>query len=368
MNTDFRVSVDFSSNFKIKKLKKKLGADGVLSLFVLWSYAAKHRPEGVFYGMGTDDIELVAEWDGQEGVFVEALLELKLLKNDENDVRYLHGWNERNPWVTTVNDRQDRARFSRLAAVNRQAYDDLRARGIESISKSEYESLTSTKNKANNTELLAPSNDRQTTVNGSSNDRPTPSPSPTPNVNKNIPPHKPPQGGGCVGGEKNVPGFEPDEEESAPKADVSDQQPKAKPKPPPKASKTAKAVKPNTQAALKAEIAGYARSPDLQNALKDFCEMREKIRKPLTVRALQLIFEKLDELSAGDNLLKVQILEQSVMSSWQGVFPLKSRSPGAQPQHAGTLAQRNLATARRVLMKLEREKEQENGDSYAENQ
>ena len=43
MNTDIRLSTDFFGNVKVKKLKKRLGADGVLALIALWAYCAKMR-------------------------------------------------------------------------------------------------------------------------------------------------------------------------------------------------------------------------------------------------------------------------------------------------------------------------------------
>jgi len=58
-------------------------------------------------------------------------------------------------------------------------------------------------------------------------------------------------------------------------------------------------------------------------AWKDFKIMRTKIRKPLTERAEELIITRLDKL-ASNELTQVAILNQSIMNSWQGVFPLKS--------------------------------------------
>jgi predicted peptidase len=54
----------------------------------------------------------------------------------------------------------------------------------------------------------------------------------------------------------------------------------------------------------------------------EFSKMRVKIRKPLTDKARELILGKLDKL-ANDEKTKIKILEQSIMNSWQGVFPLK---------------------------------------------
>ena len=58
------------------------------------------------------------------------------------------------------------------------------------------------------------------------------------------------------------------------------------------------------------------------NAWKDFKEMRKKIKKPMTIRGEELILEKLNKLAPSD-LIQIEILNQSIMNSWQGVFPLK---------------------------------------------
>lgn len=50
----------------------------------------------------------------------------------------------------------------------------------------------------------------------------------------------------------------------------------------------------------------------------------------MTARALQLIFRELDRLSGDNEALKIAILEQSIINSWRGVFPLPAgrRSSG----------------------------------------
>lgn len=57
-------------------------------------------------------------------------------------------------------------------------------------------------------------------------------------------------------------------------------------------------------------------------AWKEYKNMRAKIRKPLTERAEELIINELNKL-ATDEKTQVAILNQSIMNSWQGVFPLK---------------------------------------------
>lgn len=54
-----------------------------------------------------------------------------------------------------------------------------------------------------------------------------------------------------------------------------------------------------------------------------FCEMRKKIKKPLTDRAAKMILNELERLAPGDNHTKGLILDQSVKRCWQDVYPFK---------------------------------------------
>ena len=60
---------------------------------------------------------------------------------------------------------------------------------------------------------------------------------------------------------------------------------------------------------------------------KDFIEMRVKIRKPMTVRAGEMLINELTKLSDNEDT-QIAILNQSIMNSWQGVFPLKENYNG----------------------------------------
>jgi len=55
-----------------------------------------------------------------------------------------------------------------------------------------------------------------------------------------------------------------------------------------------------------------------------FIEMRKSLRKPLTSKAQSLLIGSLDRLRAEGNDVG-KVLEQSIMNSWQGVFPLKEK-------------------------------------------
>lgn len=70
------------------------------------------------------------------------------------------------------------------------------------------------------------------------------------------------------------------------------------------------------------QIEEYSYNEELRQALKAFIQMRNLIKKPLTNYALKLILNNLDKL-AKDDATKIDIINQSVEHSWQGVFPLK---------------------------------------------
>ena len=67
----------------------------------------------------------------------------------------------------------------------------------------------------------------------------------------------------------------------------------------------------------------YPSDDALNQAFADYVDMRKKIKKPLTDRAIVLSKNKLHELSGGNNSLAIQIIEQSILNSWQSLYPLK---------------------------------------------
>ena len=71
-------------------------------------------------------------------------------------------------------------------------------------------------------------------------------------------------------------------------------------------------------------ISEYTLNDKLKNTILEFIKMRQRIRKPLTNYALQLILGKLDKIT-NDDYIKIQILNQSIQNSWQGIFELKEQ-------------------------------------------
>lgn len=76
----------------------------------------------------------------------------------------------------------------------------------------------------------------------------------------------------------------------------------------------------------------YTSNQDIKEALVEFIKMRQRIRRPLTNRALALNLEKLNDL-ASDDSEKLKIVQQTIMNSWQSFYGIngfgkfKKKSP-----------------------------------------
>ena len=67
-------------------------------------------------------------------------------------------------------------------------------------------------------------------------------------------------------------------------------------------------------------FAAYAgEDAELLKALRDFEEMRLKIKKPMTDRAKRQLCDRLDAL-AGDSAGKIRLLDEAVLHCWQSVY------------------------------------------------
>ena len=136
MNTDIRLSVGFWQHPKTKKTVRRLGLEGIRSLQILWAWAAVSRPDGNLSGMDWEDVELAADWQGEERKFFDTCLGMWV--DESPDGYVLHDWQEHNPWVAEAEIRGGQSRMAKLAQVNREAYDECLRRGIEGLSPEEY--------------------------------------------------------------------------------------------------------------------------------------------------------------------------------------------------------------------------------------
>ena len=78
-------------------------------------------------------------------------------------------------------------------------------------------------------------------------------------------------------------------------------------------------------------IAEYTENKELQDALHGFVEMRTKARKPLTVRAMKLSLNVLDNL-AVDDVTKIAIVNQSIVHTWSTFYKLQNNNNNGQRQ------------------------------------
>lgn len=79
-----------------------------------------------------------------------------------------------------------------------------------------------------------------------------------------------------------------------------------------------------------------ANNPELRESCEEFIKMRKLIKKPLTNMALKLALNKAYELAGGDPNKMKAIIDQSVLNSWQGIFPLKEETASQPRKSSGS--------------------------------
>ncbi len=69
---------------------------------------------------------------------------------------------------------------------------------------------------------------------------------------------------------------------------------------------------------------------ELKPVARDFVEHRKNLKAPMTGRALEMAIRKAKRLANDDMSKTVEILEQSIMNGWKGVFELPQSNTKAQ--------------------------------------
>lgn len=75
---------------------------------------------------------------------------------------------------------------------------------------------------------------------------------------------------------------------------------------------------------------------DLEIAFDCFLEMRKKIKKPATDRAIEMAKKKVMELSNGNEQLAIEIINQSTLNCWSDLYPLKQAQTQIAPSRRTT--------------------------------
>ena len=68
----------------------------------------------------------------------------------------------------------------------------------------------------------------------------------------------------------------------------------------------------------------YSDVPELNAALISFAEYRKGIKKPMSDHAVELTVNKLNKMTSNVQE-QIDILNQSIVNGWQGIFPLKDK-------------------------------------------
>ena len=111
--TDARISTGLPAHPKTRKLMRRLGPAGPWALVCLFLWARDNRPDGDLSGLSDEDIELAANWDGDEGALVAALVEVRFVDGEEGS-RAVHDWVDHQPWSAGSESRSERARWRAL--------------------------------------------------------------------------------------------------------------------------------------------------------------------------------------------------------------------------------------------------------------
>ena len=79
---------------------------------------------------------------------------------------------------------------------------------------------------------------------------------------------------------------------------------------------------------------------DIKNAIYDFIEMRDFIKKPMTDRALTMLINKLNRLSSNKEI-QLKILEKSIVNNWQDIFEYKEEGANRKNESNSRLNNQN---------------------------
>lgn len=110
---DARISTGLPGHPKTKKLAKRIGAAGCWHLVCLFLWTAANRSDGSLAGMTDEDVELAADWSGDDGAFVAALKTVGFL-DGTHGAYAIHDWADHNPWAAGAETRSAKARWNAI--------------------------------------------------------------------------------------------------------------------------------------------------------------------------------------------------------------------------------------------------------------
>lgn len=129
MTDDVRIATGLRTHRKTKRLKRLLGKEGCWSLMCLFMWAGAERWTGDLAGLSDADIEEEADWDGDAGALIAALVEVKFLVGEQG-ARRIHDWAEHNPYAATKGQRIEQGKVAANARWGKKKDTDGNAGGM----------------------------------------------------------------------------------------------------------------------------------------------------------------------------------------------------------------------------------------------
>lgn len=104
---DIRLATDFFDHPKTMRLQAKHGAEAVLNLQRLWSWAAVNRSKGILRGMDRQSVALAAKCSIE---VVGFLIEIKFIDESPTGKLKLHNWKKHQGYVFHSEERSTQAK------------------------------------------------------------------------------------------------------------------------------------------------------------------------------------------------------------------------------------------------------------------
>ena len=116
---DLRLDTGWRRHPKAVRLRRRCGAEGLLGLLAIWEHAADHRFDGDLARLDDEAIEIIAEWEGEPGTLVAALVSIGYLDGPHGE-RIVHDWATHQPWISTKPQRSATAKVAASSRWHRQ--------------------------------------------------------------------------------------------------------------------------------------------------------------------------------------------------------------------------------------------------------
>ena len=93
----------------------------------------------------------------------------------------------------------------------------------------------------------------------------------------------------------------------------------------------------------RAKEGGDENLPPLERAFNEFVKMRKAKKKEPTPRAIELIKNKLRDMSNNNEEIAIALLNQSIVNNWIDIYPLKTTDTNANNQQPTSKTRNNAA-------------------------